>query len=116
MNKNEIDSLRRYESADEFFRLNGSILMRLTTSAAEAVCEQAARRGLVIYRVEGGIWHPDGFEARIDCIWDGEFPPIDYHEAEANNLRAATFISSERGVHDVFVLSAKAFGEEMTVR
>lgn len=90
--------------------------MKLTVTAANAVCEQAARRGLVIYRVEGGIWHPTGFEARVDCIWDGEFPPIDYHKAEANNLRAATFISSEREVHDVFVLSAKAFGEEMTVR
>ncbi|WP_244102159.1 hypothetical protein [Burkholderia ambifaria] len=72
-----IDRSRVYDSADDFFSLDGSIVMKLSTEAAIAVCEQAAQHGLVVARIEGGIWHFPGFEARLDCIWDGADPPID---------------------------------------
>lgn len=105
MNKN-IDLLRRYESADDFFSMGGSIVMKLSTDAAIAICERATQRGLVIARIEGGIWHFPGFEARVDCIWDGLCPPVDVNAAEQNNLAAAEFIRTESRVHDVFVVTA----------
>jgi len=72
-----IDSWTRYAEAGDFFSLRGSIVMKLTTEAAVGACEQAAQQGLLISRIEGGIWHTPGFEARIDCIWDGAEPPLD---------------------------------------
>lgn len=80
--------------------------MKLDVHAAIQVCEQAAEHGLVISRIEGGIWHFPGFEARLDCIWDGLDPPVSISAAMQNNLVAANFIRSESGKHDVFVLTA----------
>ncbi|MDY7787563.1 colicin immunity protein [Burkholderia ubonensis] len=102
----DIDHQRRYDSPADFFALNGSIVMKLTADAAIAVCEQAAERGRVIARVEGGIWHSPGFEARVDCIWDGIDPPVDVQPSEKNNLAAIQFIRAERARHDVFILTA----------
>lgn len=80
--------------------------MKLSANAAIAVCERASQHGLVIARIEGGIWHTPGFEARLDCIWDGVEPPVDIGAAERNNLAAAEFIRSESEAHDVFVVTA----------
>jgi len=80
--------------------------MKLSADAAIAVCERAGQHGLIIARIEGGIWHFPGFEARLDCIWDGVDPPVDDGVAEQNNLAAAEFIRSESEVHDVFVVTA----------
>lgn len=102
----KIDLQCRYESSDDFFMLRGSVVMKLSVDAAISICEQAAERGLVISRVEGGIWHSPGFEARLDCIWDGVDPPVDFSAAEQNNFAAAGFIRSESKTHDVFVLTA----------
>lgn len=102
----KLDLQRRYDSSDDFFALNGSVVMKLSVHAAITVCEQAAKRGLVVARIEGGIWHYPGFEARLDCIWDGADPPVDVSSAEQNNLAAAEFIRSESNVHDVFVVTA----------
>ncbi|MGF6731033.1 hypothetical protein OKW50_003114 [Paraburkholderia youngii] len=102
----KIDLQRRYDSSDDFFSFGGSIVMRLSSDAAIAVCERAAQHGLVIARIEGGIWHSPGFEARLDCIWDGVDPPVDVGAAEQNNLAAAEFIRSETPVHDVFIVTA----------
>lgn len=102
----KIDLQQRYDSSDDFFILGGSVLMKLSTNAAVAVCERAVAYGLVIARVEGGIWHGPGFEARLDCIWDGVDPPVDRQIAEQNNNAAAAFIRLESRMHDVFVLTA----------
>lgn len=80
--------------------------MKLSADAAIAVCERATQWGLVITRIEGGIWHFPGFEARVDCIWDGIDPPVDVGAAEKNNQVAAEFIRSESDGHDVFVVTA----------
>lgn len=102
----KIDLQRRYDSSDDFFSIGGNVVMKLSADAAIAVCERASQRGLVIARIEGGIWHSPGFEARLDCIWDGVDPPVDIGAAEQNNLAAAEFIRSEREAHDVFVVTA----------
>lgn len=94
-----------YESSDEYFSLSGSAVMKLTTPAASAVCRAAAGNGLVIVRIEGGIWHRPGFEARIDCIWDGADPPIDQQQCRANNAHAAEFVESASSVNDAFVIT-----------
>ncbi|ARK45510.1 toxin-immunity protein system imunity protein CdiI [Burkholderia pseudomallei] len=101
-----IDLQRRYDSSDDFFSLGGSVVMKLSADAAIAVCERAGQHGLVVARIEGGIWHFPGFEARLDCIWDGIDPPVDVGVAEQNNLAAAEFVRSESQEHDVFVVTA----------
>ncbi|WP_422649918.1 colicin immunity protein [Cupriavidus sp. H18C1] len=79
---------------------------KLSTAAAVAGFEKAIEYGLVIARVEGGIWHEPGFEARIDCIWDGDEPPVAPNAARRNNRLAAEVVRSEGAVHDVFVITA----------
>lgn len=95
-----------YESADDFFELGGSAVMYLTADAAVDVCLEAAQRGRVVARVEGGIWRNPGFEARVDCIWNGADPPIEISTATANNGKAAEFIRVESNKHDAFVPTA----------
>ena len=80
--------------------------MRLTAAAAIDVCIEADLHGLVIARVEGGIWHNPGFEARVDCIWDGADPPIALLSARENNRRAADFIRDQSRRHSAFILTA----------
>lgn len=101
-----IDLQRRYVSPNDFFELGGSVVMKVSADAAVAICLSAAEHGLVVARVEGGVWHNPGFEARLDCIWDGADPPVSEVAAEANNLAAAKFIQAERQEHDVFVITA----------
>jgi hypothetical protein len=101
-----MDLTRRYADAKDYFSLNGSIVMKLSAEAAIAVCSHAANHGFVVARIEGGIWHNPGFEARIDCIWDGAEPPIDSNSAHRNNLTAIEFIRSESEEHDTFIITA----------
>lgn len=99
-----------YQSASDFYTLQGSGVMKLTPSAAIEVCHKAMAHNLVVMRVEGGIWHNPGFEARYDCIWDGIDPPTTVDEAEANNMRAAHFIKEESAVHDAFIITMGTAG------
>ncbi|WP_327206577.1 colicin immunity protein (plasmid) [Rhizobium beringeri] len=101
-----VDLKLRYDSSDEFFILGGSAVMKVSADAAIAICQRATEHGLVIARIEGGIWHAPGFEARLDCIWDGADPPVDMMKAKQNNGAAAEFVRSERDVHDAFVITA----------
>jgi hypothetical protein len=94
-----------YESAEDFFRLGGSVVMKLSPTAAIEVCNKAADRGFLVARIEGGIWSAPQFEARLDCIWDGADPPIDKDGARRNNEIAAQFIKDEMGRHNAFVLT-----------
>ncbi|MFC0576319.1 colicin immunity protein [Paraburkholderia solisilvae] len=101
-----VDRSKRYTDLEDFFSLHGSVVMKLTPEAAIAVCEQAAQRGLVVARIEGGIWHNPKFEARIDCIWDGADPPIASQAAHENNLSAIEFIRSVLPEHSAFIITA----------
>jgi len=103
---NQPERSRLYETSQDFFEMHGSALMTLTVDAAIRVCLQAAQHGLVVVRVEGGTWHAPGFEARVDCIWDGAEPPVDDSAAHRNNLEAAEFIAGERFIHTAFVVTA----------
>jgi len=84
----KIDLQRRFDSPNDFFELGGSVVMKLSADAAIAVCERAAQHGLVVVRVEGGIWHSPGFEARLDCIWDGADPPVVFDIAKKQSGRS----------------------------
>jgi hypothetical protein len=95
-----------FDSSADFYSEDGSVWMRLSPHAAVEVCLTAAANGKVIARIEGGIWHSPGFEARHDCIWDGADPPLDELAAHQNNLAAADFIREEMDVHSVFILTA----------
>ncbi len=77
--------------------------MKLTPAAAKKVCRIATTRGLLIKRIEGGIWHNPGFEARLDCIWDAK----DWlrNDPEENNSLAVQFIDDELRRHDVFIIT-----------
>lgn len=100
------DRTKLYEEERDFYELEGNMVMKLVPEAAIAVCSSAARHGPVIARIEGGIWHNPGFEARYDCIWNGADPPIDFDAAAINNTEAAEFIERERNKHGAFILTA----------
>ena len=76
------------------------------SAAAVEVCLEAIRHGLIVARIEGGLWRNPGFEARLDCIWNGADPPVESSAAIRNNREAADFIQSESRTHDAFVLTA----------
>jgi hypothetical protein len=105
----KIDPQRRYASPESFFDLDGSVVMKLSADSATAICRAAGARGLVITRVEGGIWHHPGFEARVVCIWDGVDPPVSRDVAMVNNKAARDFINDEKSEHDTFVITALRF-------
>lgn len=104
--KPNIDRLRRYEDGSDFFELDGSVVMRLTRSAAIEVCARAASHMRIVARIEGGVWLDPYFEARGDCIWDGESPPVPKKVAEQNNIAARSFILEAAEDIDVFIITA----------
>jgi len=103
-----IDPLRRYESPDDFFHLNGSVTMKVSADAAIAICERAIEHELFVSRIEGGCWHSPGFEARLDSIWDGVNMPVNREAATRNNQAAAEFVRSESVLHDVFIITSES--------
>jgi hypothetical protein len=57
----------------------------------------AAQHGLVVVRIEEGIWHSPGFEARLDCIWDGADSAIDLNLQWQTKLgRPKMFVANAR--------------------
>jgi hypothetical protein len=100
-----VDRLKVYESASDFFDLDGGVVMKLTWSAALDVCRDAAEHGLLVVRIEGGIDREGTFEARLDAIWDGADPPIDHRTAQANNVRAADFIRAQNDEYNAFIIT-----------
>ncbi len=109
-----VDRSIRYEDADKFFELGGSSIMKLTVEGALEVCVAALEHGFAVVRIEGGIWHDPGFEARRDCIWDKGDTPMSHEEAKNLNDDASEFIRSMASTeaegygrgHDVFILMA----------
>lgn len=95
-----------FEHAADFFSREGSVWMRLAPAAAIEVCMTAAAHGKVVARIEGGMWHGPGFEARHDCIWDGVDPPVSLSDAHLNNLSAVDFVRDEMEYHTVFIMTA----------
>ena len=100
-----VDRLKVYETARDFFDLDGGVVMKLTRSAAVDVCRSAADHGLLVAKIEGGIDRGGTFEARLDAIWDGADPPIDYDSGRENNLRAADFICSQNDEYNAFIVT-----------
>jgi len=102
----EWDRRKVYKSADQFFANGASCVMKLSPDAAIEVCEEACHHDLLIGKIEGGISHSQGVEARLDCTWDGKMPPLDSASLRINNQEAADFINLEREPHDAFVITA----------
>lgn len=100
-----VDRTRLYENAEDFFHLDGHAIMKLTPNAAKEVCRLCTEKGIVVGRVEGGIWHYPGFEARLDSIWDGENYTTDVDIIKKNNLLAIENIDEEMAVHDAFIIT-----------
>ncbi len=102
----EWDRRKVYKSADHIFANGASSVMKLSPDAAIKVCKEATHADLLIGKIEGGISHSHGFEARLDCIWDGQIPPLDCASLRINNQDAADFINLEKEQHDTFVITA----------
>ena len=100
-----IDRMKVYQTAKNFFDIGGGAVMKLTRAAAIDVCCGAAERGLLVAKIEGGIDRGGIFEARLDAIWDGADPPIDYDRARANNLSAAQFIGAQSDEYNAFIVT-----------
>ena len=99
------DRNRLYTEARDFYELDGSVVMKLSPLAALNVCRTAANHGLIVARIEGGIWHDPGFEARYDSIWDGADPPLGVEVAVVNNNAAAEFVEGQSQTHSAFILT-----------
>jgi hypothetical protein len=89
------DKGKLFDSPSDFFKLGGSAAMKLSATAAYNLCQEVSHRDILIIRIEGGIWSPGRFEARLDCIWDGLDPPVTRAEAIENNNDAAEFVRIE---------------------
>ena len=98
-----------YCDAADYFRLDGSAVMRLTRHSAIHVCEQAFDKGLLITMIEGGNWQHPGFMSRLDSIWSWKYPPVTREIAKINNKAAVEFIISNCKERDVFILTTKSF-------
>ena len=61
------DRQKLYDRVEDFFDLDGNAGMKLSRQAAVALCSAAARKALVVVKVEGGIWRDRQFEARLDA-------------------------------------------------
>ncbi|EGD34501.1 colicin transporter [Capnocytophaga sp. oral taxon 338] len=101
----KVDRNKRYESFILFFELDGNSIMKLSSLAAIDVCKECTRREMYVWRIEGGIWHSPGFEARIDCIWDSCFDPKSNSNSSIkdNNRLAEEFVKEEMNSCDVFI-------------
>lgn len=101
------DRIMRYTNYEDYFHLDGDSCMLFTAQAAIQLCTHAAEKNVIIWRVEGGIWHNPGFELRHDCIWDGSDNQMTLEEAHQNNLQALAFIEEEKEEHDTFVFTTR---------
>jgi hypothetical protein len=101
---------RLYTVATKYFDLNGTAVMKLSRQAASDVCLDAADRGLLVVKIEGGILQGNRFEARLDAIWDGADPPTDYEAAQKNNACAADFVSSRNEAYNAFIVTSAPIG------
>ena len=95
-----------FDKATDFLDGGGNAVMKLSRKAAIDACLNAAPRGLVVVKIEGGIWRNGTFEARLDAIWDGADPPIEKENAGRNNLNAAEFIRCQDDTYNAFILTA----------
>ena len=100
-----INRILEHNSAIFFTRDTGREFF-LSTSAAIEVCKFAADEGLVIARIEGGVYNDGEFMPRVACIWDGVDPPVSILRARRNNQDAAKFVETESSEHNAFVITA----------
>jgi len=101
-----IDKSKLYTSMHDFFSLKGSVNMRLTREAAIDVCKHAMDYDILIWRIEGGIWHSPGFQPWSDALWDSQYnPPVLEKDAITNNLLAMENIIDEEVQYNVFILT-----------
>lgn len=95
-----------YTSMHDFFRLGGDVNMRLTREAAIDICRHAKDYDILIWRIEGGIWHNLGFQPWIDALWDSQYdPPVLEKNAILNNLLAMENIIEEDVQYNAFILT-----------
>jgi hypothetical protein len=97
------------------FAVSGNQTVFLTSDAALRVCAEAAARGLLVYRIEGGIWREGrGCEMRLGAIWDSQVdPPIAVAVANTNNLRLASMVRNDPESCDTFVVSMMAIERKL---
>jgi hypothetical protein len=95
-----------YDEPNTFFEIDGVTSMQLTGQAAQDVCRMALKFGLLINRIEGGIWRNPSFESRLDCIWDGVDPPVSVELAQDNNRKAQEFVRSAAPFHTSYIITA----------
>ncbi|WP_286828801.1 MULTISPECIES: colicin immunity protein [Kordiimonas] len=102
-----------YENSEDFFALDGSAVMFLSSAAAIEVCLQCASKGQVVLGIEGGNWKAQRFQIALDCIFDGVEPPVTANAAHENNVRISEVIKKECKKRDVFIVtSMKMDGSE----
>lgn len=64
---------------------------------------------MYILKIEGGIWHNPGFEARIDCIWDS-LNDLSKISIQKNNQIVMNFMIEEKDIHNAFIITMQSKG------
>jgi len=103
-----IDHHKVYQSATDFFGLNGSVTMKLTREAAIEVCREAVNHGLVVVKIEGGEKRAD----LIRRIIDAEIPvaghigltPQSVNVMGGYKVQGKTLKAVEQLMHDALAL------------
>jgi hypothetical protein len=93
----------RYETAADFFELDGDAVMKLHTSAAINVCKQALPKKYVISMIEGGIWQNPGFQSSLSAIWERDPLGHDYQMANERAIEFIKYIASLENVNTFII-------------
>ena len=97
------------KSANTFFESRIRNKLKLDKPTAISVCRQCEEHGLLVFRIEGGIWWGSKFEVRLDSIWDGCDLPCDRNTARKNNLLAEKFVEAEPEEYNAFIITSVRF-------
>ena len=70
--------------------------MKLTPSAAIAVCAEAEQHGKYVGRIEAGHWVQEGFQIDMSATWDAKTKLTEYGDYRENDRLAIQNIHEDQ--------------------
>lgn len=85
MEKKLFDHGVLYDKGEDFFKLKGNASMKLSPKAAIEVCQEATKRNLSVFGVDGGHWFNPGFRPDGSASWSGKTKLLNENKVYKNN-------------------------------